>query len=160
MHTLNRWVVVSAVVLGIAGWGIADAPPLSAQCSMSHGSGGGHDHGAGQEDATKRQAAARKQMKSVDHLLADEQGRQMLADALFQDPEFMRAFIARAMAVPEWRALASKSPAAPSMAPTGSSKSEPAMVYTCPMHPEVTSATTGSCPKCGMKLVVRTATGT
>jgi len=26
-------------------------------------------------------------------------------------------------------------------------------VYTCPMHPEVTSATPGTCPKCGMQLV-------
>lgn len=28
-----------------------------------------------------------------------------------------------------------------------------AAVYTCPMHPEVTSATPGTCPKCGMSLV-------
>lgn len=26
-------------------------------------------------------------------------------------------------------------------------------IYTCPMHPEVTSATPGKCPKCGMTLV-------
>ena len=26
-------------------------------------------------------------------------------------------------------------------------------LYTCPMHPEVTSATPGTCPKCGMTLV-------
>lgn len=26
-------------------------------------------------------------------------------------------------------------------------------IYTCPMHPEVTSATPGQCPKCGMQLV-------
>jgi Heavy metal binding domain len=26
-------------------------------------------------------------------------------------------------------------------------------VYTCPMHPEVTSAVPGRCPKCGMNLV-------
>ena len=26
-------------------------------------------------------------------------------------------------------------------------------VYTCPMHPEVTSPTPGRCPKCGMNLV-------
>jgi Cu(I)/Ag(I) efflux system membrane fusion protein len=29
----------------------------------------------------------------------------------------------------------------------------PAAVYTCPMHPEVRSATPGKCPKCGMTLV-------
>jgi hypothetical protein len=28
-----------------------------------------------------------------------------------------------------------------------------AVLYTCPMHPEVISSTPGKCPKCGMKLV-------
>ena len=31
-----------------------------------------------------------------------------------------------------------------------------AEVYTCPMHPEVRSDTTGTCPKCGMDLVKAT----
>lgn len=30
---------------------------------------------------------------------------------------------------------------------------EKATLYVCPMHPEVTSATPASCPKCGMALV-------
>ena len=29
-------------------------------------------------------------------------------------------------------------------------------MYTCPMHPEVTSDKPGNCPKCGMKLVKKT----
>jgi len=29
---------------------------------------------------------------------------------------------------------------------------EPAKVYTCPMHPEVTQNEPGDCPKCGMHL--------
>lgn len=29
-------------------------------------------------------------------------------------------------------------------------------VYTCPMHPEVTSDKPGECPKCGMDLVLKT----
>ena len=32
-----------------------------------------------------------------------------------------------------------------------------AVTYACPMHPEVTSAEPGTCPKCGMKLVPRDA---
>ena len=32
-------------------------------------------------------------------------------------------------------------------------KKEMGMTYTCPMHPEVTSAKAGKCPKCGMDLV-------
>jgi hypothetical protein len=41
------------------------------------------------------------------------------------------------------------SQAAQSPAPAG------AVIYTCPMHPEVTSPAPGRCPKCGMKLVPR-----
>lgn len=38
---------------------------------------------------------------------------------------------------------------------TGAAASAPdaAAVYTCPMHPEVTSSKPGQCPKCGMALV-------
>jgi hypothetical protein len=32
-------------------------------------------------------------------------------------------------------------------------KEQPAVSYTCPMHPEIHSAKPGNCPKCGMKLV-------
>lgn len=34
-----------------------------------------------------------------------------------------------------------------------SSKQQPAVSYTCPMHPEIHSDKPGNCPKCGMKLV-------
>jgi hypothetical protein len=37
---------------------------------------------------------------------------------------------------------------------TGAARKE-AAVYTCPMHPEVTSTTPGKCPKCGTTLVKR-----
>jgi uncharacterized protein YycO len=30
-----------------------------------------------------------------------------------------------------------------------------AIIYTCPMHPEVTSDKAGKCPKCGMDMVVK-----
>lgn len=45
-----------------------------------------------------------------------------------------------------------------SRAASGMSQGQPAsdtepVIYTCPMHPEVTSATPGKCPKCGMTLV-------
>jgi RND family efflux transporter MFP subunit len=41
-------------------------------------------------------------------------------------------------------------PPAPAPAPASAT---PAVIYTCPMHPEVTSPTPGKCPKCGMDLV-------
>lgn len=34
-----------------------------------------------------------------------------------------------------------------------------APIYTCPMHPEVRSSRPGRCPKCGMTLVPKTASG-
>jgi hypothetical protein len=40
-------------------------------------------------------------------------------------------------------------------APASQRGSQPAAVYTCPMHPEVLSDKPGNCPKCGMKLVVK-----
>ena len=51
----------------------------------------------------------------------------------------------RFTAEPE-RYLAPQATAPPTMA-------ELDAIYTCPMHPEVRSATPGKCPKCGMTLV-------
>jgi Heavy metal binding domain len=50
-------------------------------------------------------------------------------------------------------------PATPPSGHEGHSRHEPpagaAAAFVCPMHPEVTSATPGKCPKCGMELVKR-----
>ena len=44
-----------------------------------------------------------------------------------------------------------------STAGTVTSAAEAAMLYVCPMHPDVVRSQTGNCPKCGMKLVEKKA---
>lgn len=47
------------------------------------------------------------------------------------------------------------SPSTPVSTATASGSSPVAAVYTCPMHPEVTSDKPGKCPKCKMDLVLK-----
>ena len=128
--------------------------PASAQCAGM--GGGGHDHSATRAQETKKSSGSPKKLQqSIDRLLADDQGRAMLADALIDDQGFVEDFIRRMAAIPAWRSMAAQQLG--SGAP-GVSESAPkpalqgASLYVCPMHPEVTSATAGDCPKCGMKL--------
>jgi Cu(I)/Ag(I) efflux system membrane fusion protein/Cu+-exporting ATPase len=43
-----------------------------------------------------------------------------------------------------------------SVAQTANTASKPVISYTCSMHPEITSDKPGTCPKCGMDLVLKT----
>jgi len=47
--------------------------------------------------------------------------------------------------------------ASPPPAAVQAGSSDQSVTYTCPMHPEVTSAQPGKCPKCGMNLVPKKA---
>lgn len=47
----------------------------------------------------------------------------------------------------------------PTITPSASSATSGDTVYSCPMHPEVQSATPGKCPKCGMDLVEKSKGG-
>jgi hypothetical protein len=126
--------------------------PAPAQCGMM-GGGSGHDH-SGSESAAKAPAADKKLRQSIDRLLSDERGRELLAQALLDDRAFMQTFIARLLVIPEWNALAAErlAPSAPDRTAAGRPEATPTALYACPMHAEVTSATPGDCPKCGMKL--------
>jgi len=60
------------------------------------------------------------------------------------------------MAPPAAAAAASGGPAsAPTTAPAKAAAAPNAIVYTCPMHPEVVSDQPGRCPKCRMKLILK-----
>lgn len=44
-------------------------------------------------------------------------------------------------------------PAASTASTAATNPAASAVVYTCPMHPEIQQSTPGTCPKCGMDLV-------
>jgi hypothetical protein len=130
-----------------------------AQCSMPGMGGGGHDHSAMNDQASRKPSASeRKLQKSIDRVLSDEVGRAMLVDALLNDRAFMERFIQQLAAIPEWKSLAVRqlSATAPAAADQNGSHVTPgnaSLVYVCPMHSDVTSSSPGDCPKCGMALV-------
>jgi len=39
------------------------------------------------------------------------------------------------------------------VAQTDNTATKPGIIYTCSMHPEITSDKSGTCPKCGMDLI-------
>ena len=155
---IRTWMLVAALVLA----------PGAAKAQCGGGMmGGGHDHG-GNDGAVKAEKSQEKHQKktreAVRKALADETGRAVLMEEVVADREFISALMARFAQVPELRALALESLGAEGrvvMPPPGE-KSEvarpaprpatEAVVYACPMHPEVTADKPGSCPKCGMTL--------
>lgn len=67
-----------------------------------------------------------------------------------EDPRFFITF----MMAPRESVIDATGLQAGRMGRTEATLSGAAVVYACPMHPEVASATRGSCPRCGMDLVV------
>lgn len=137
------------------------ALPISAaaQCSMPGMGGGGHDHSAMNDQASKKPPSSEKKLRqSIDRVLSEDRGRALLVEALLNDRAFMEAFVQRLAAIPEWRAMASRQLSAPAPSATDGNNSPvgpngTSVVYVCPMHADVTSSTPGDCPKCGMALV-------
>jgi FtsP/CotA-like multicopper oxidase with cupredoxin domain len=73
-------------------------------------------------------------------------------DVLRENPEFLAL---RARIAPKRAAAPDKSLAF--VAEMDFEAPEGAVIYVCPMHPEVVSETEGSCPECGMKLMPQAA---
>jgi hypothetical protein len=143
MRTLLRtfgWLLMASLAMPVA--------PLQAQCGG--GVGGGHDHGATAGRNEKRIS------RTIDRLLADEQGRAHLMESVLRDEEFLRVLVEKMSQVPQWRALAAEAMGLPLPALQGEAGHEHGspvpVLYTCPMHPEVSSGNPGKCSKCGMTL--------
>ncbi len=145
-----KWMLVLALAVSPrAGW---------SQCSMGGTTGGGHQHG--EKAARSGDQKARQKVKQV---LAGEESRALLLEAILADPGFMRQLVGRIVETPEWRALAVEKLGTPaigtapvrpdSLASGNAAAPQPAaVVYRCPMHAEVASIRPGKCPKCGMTL--------
>ena len=154
MRRLSRFVVAAVLMAGLLNVFAVGPRPAAAQCGMG-GGGAGHDHGVSQPAEKKLKASAKKQREAAAKLLADDQGRMMLMDALLEDRDFMWAFIPRIVAVAEWRDLVSLRINQASTAPptiTDKPSVDRGAAYACPMHADVQSAQPGSCSKCGMAL--------
>lgn len=103
----------------------------------------------------------RKLRSAMRDLFADARSREALVDAVLEDPGLMRELIWNMARHPEASALMAerltgkmalgRGPGPAERSPAGPSKDDSAL-YSCPMHPEVTSARPGACPKCGMTL--------
>ncbi len=159
MHITNRFLAALAITAVVA---VMAATPTLAQCGMPGMGGmmgGGHDHSAMSGHA-KPTAGEKKLRKSIDQVLSDEQGRAMLAEALLNDRAFVQALVRQMVAIPEWRDLVGREMASASGAAAPAPKPDAAaVVFACPMHPDVTSPVEADCPKCGMKLQRRAADG-
>lgn len=138
---------------------LALPPRLAAAQCMGGGGAGEHQHG--EKSTAKGEKKARQQ---IDRLLAEERSRALLLETILADGDFMRLLVARIAETPEWRALAAerlsarplvgsptRADSAAANGPARPTESEAAL-YSCPMHPEVTSRDPGKCPKCGMAL--------
>ena len=167
MRVLSQSLAGAVFVSGILAALLVGAAPVNAQCGMNMGGGGGgHDHSAMQGGRSAKSSGSEKKLRqSIERVLADDRGRAMLSDALLNDRVFMEAFVQRLIAIPEWRAMASRrlagtNPSAPLVrggSSTPAAPDAPMAAFICPMHADVISSAPGSCPKCGMALVRRDA---
>ena len=161
MRVLSRFVVVLVLVTAVVAALSAGPVPAGAQCSMMGGGSGGHDHGAMQgSQSTKPSGSDKKIQQNIDKLMSDARGRDLLIEAILNDRAFMESLLQQLAGMPGSKELGLQQPAAPDSASSKLSETRvapgsPAAVYTCPMHPDVTSSRAGDCPKCGMALVRR-----
>lgn len=132
----------------------------SAQCGMGGGMGGdmpmsGHDH-------AKKEANGRttKHDKEIKKLLSDQAARMRMFELIAEDDALLQEFLSFSFESPRGRTFGAEllrqarlDAATDDRAGLPPAASSPAVaVFQCPMHPEVTSSSAGTCPQCGMKL--------
>lgn len=73
-------------------------------------------------------------------------------DKASPEPTMAKSAQAAQAAQPVPSSMPRPEPAKPKAPAPSRSSAPPATIYSCPMHPEVQSATPGKCPQCGMNL--------
>lgn len=128
----------------------------SAQCGTGGGmtmSGSDHQVKGASEKSTKHD-------KAINKILSDRAARMRLFELIAEDDVFLQEFFGFSFESPHRRTLGA---AILKQAQSGAAvddrsglppqaSSPPDAIFQCPMHPEVASATAGTCPKCGMTL--------
>jgi hypothetical protein len=110
-------------------------------------------------DAQAEDGGEQKTRRAIRQLLAREESRDLLMAAILADEELLWGLVERVVETEEGRGLVAealekgdKASAAITPARPSRPQAKPAMVSTCPMHPEVVSSKPGKCHKCGMTL--------
>ena len=93
----------------------------------------------------------RRLERSISKLLDDRRNRDVVIATMLDDRDFTADWIAAVAAAPKWRDAALERFSDSTGAKERSVRNASA-IYSCPMHPDVSSDHPGNCPKCGMAL--------
>ncbi len=109
-------------------------------------------------------------MEMMQEMMSNDSCKQMMSEAMMKDSSMMKMMMQHMMNMAEKDSSMCKNmmqmmhekPMIMDRMKEMSGKNMPvgSIMYTCPMHPEVTSDKPGKCPKCGMALVKKTVSKT
>lgn len=147
---IRNWICAIGLAAVVTAPGTA-----SAQCNM------GNMHGAGQaHNMNEMNGRTTKHDKAIKKVLSDRAARMRLFEMIAEDDALLQEFLGFSFESARGRTLGAEllrqsrlDATVDDRAGSPPSGSRPAaVVFQCPMHPEVTSSSAGTCPKCGMKL--------
>ncbi|MDZ4710096.1 MAG: heavy metal-binding domain-containing protein [Saprospiraceae bacterium] len=102
-------------------------------------------------------------MEMMKEMMNSDSCKEMMGHGMMKDPVMMKKMMEEMMTMAEKDSMMCKEmmqmmDTKPMMKKRMKEMNMPTgMIYTCPMHPEIQTATPGKCPKCGMDLVKKSA---